>query len=286
MDHAAVDFDAKMVERACDAIRQRVERVPLIGLVLGTGLGDLADQLSYHVAVDFDRIPGFPIPTALAHRGRLVFGTFAGHWVVAMQGRCHLYEGRSPSEVTFGVRTLAALGMKYLFLTNAAGGLNPRFSAGDVMVVEDHINLMFQIPPSTGPAPRGEPYSSRPVARRTTNNLYDRHLIAAAERVARNDSVGLQKGVYVGVTGPNYETRAEYRMMRRLGGDAVGMSTVLEALAARQSGVKVAAFSAITNIARPDAPDVVDANEVVDVAENVAPKIRAILEGIIREIAE
>lgn len=267
-----------LVARSRDVIRGRVKTIPTTAIVLGTGLGDLADELEDAASIDYCDLPGFPNCTALAHRGRLVVGKLQGNPLIALQGRCHLYEGRSPFEITFPIRVLATLGLKTLFLTNAAGGLQPRFAAGDVMAIEDHINLMFQTvgdveSRSTGEAP--------PVS---IGRVYDAELLELARRVAFEVNVPLQQGVYVGVTGPNYETRAEYRMMRRLGGDAVGMSTVLEAIFARQLGLRVAAFSAITNIARPDAPDIVDADEVVDIAEMVAPKMAAIFRRMLSRL--
>jgi purine-nucleoside phosphorylase len=269
----------EMAAQSRELIRRSAKIVPTTAIVLGTGLGDLADQLDEAISIDYCDLPGFPQPTALAHRGQLVIGKLQRSPIIALQGRCHLYEGRSPFEITFPIRVLATLGVKTLFLTNAAGGLQSRFTAGDVMAIEDHINLMFQNVLDLEPRPMAEALSV------SIGTIYDPQLLDMARQVALETNVTLQQGVYVGVTGPNYETRAEYRMMRRLGGDAVGMSTVLEALFARQLGLRVAGFSAITNVARPDAPDVVDAEVVVDVAEMVAPKIISLLKGMLSRIS-
>jgi purine-nucleoside phosphorylase len=255
------------IAAAVAAIRRHWSGEPQDAIVLGTGLGDLADEIRAAAVIPYRDIPGFPCSTALAHKGQLVCGELAGRCVVAMQGRCHVYEGHSFEQLGFATRVLATLGAQRLMVSNAAGGLNPQFVSGDVMVVDDHINFMFR-QPSGGNRPRVEHY-------------YCRRLLDQVLKLARRENIPLQRGVYVGVTGPNYETRAEYRLFRRIGGDAVGMSTIPEVLAAASCGMQVLGFSAITNIARPDAPREVTAQEVVDVAACAAPKIRRLLMALL-----
>jgi purine-nucleoside phosphorylase len=260
------------LERALAAIRRRWRCAATTAVVLGSGLGDLADDIDAEAALPYAEIPGFANSTALSHKGRLVCGALAGQPVIVMQGRCHLYEGRTVAEATFPVRVLAALGVKTLILTNAAGGINPRFARGDVMVIDDHINLMFsmgRVFPDGAHYPDGRKDAfptSRPC------RYYDEDLAALAAACARRNGFDLQRGVYVGVTGPCYETRAEYRAFRRIGGDCVGMSTIPEVLAAAAVGLRVAAFSTITNVACPDVPRHVSAGEVIEVAGGRFPR--------------
>lgn len=252
-----------MIAAAVAAIRRHWPGQPQDAIVLGTGLGGLADEIQATAVIPYRDIPGFPCSTALAHKGQLVCGELAARCVVAMQGRCHVYEGHSFEQLGFATRVMAALGARRLIVSNAAGGLNPQFASGDVMVIDDHVNFMFR-------HPTGGDRAKMP-------HYYCRQLIDDVLELARRENIVLQRGVYVGVTGPNYETRAEYRLFRRIGGDAVGMSTIPEVLAAASCGMQVLGFSAITNIARPDAPREVTAQEVVDVAACAAPKIRRLL---------
>jgi purine-nucleoside phosphorylase len=257
------------VELAVAAIRRRWHCEAKTAVILGSGLGDLANEIDAEAVVPYREIPGFPHSTALAHKGRLVCGSLKGQPVAMLQGRCHLYEGRTVEEITFPTRVLSTLGIRTLILTNAAGGINPSYATGDVMLIEDHINLMFGV--------GGTP--AAPPARQA--RFYDRDLADRAAAIARRQGFALQRGVYVAVTGPSYETRAEYRAFRRLGGDCVGMSTVPEVLTATGLGLKVLALSTVTNVARPDAPQVVSAEEVVAVAGTALPKIRALVAGVI-----
>jgi purine-nucleoside phosphorylase len=254
------------VHAAVAAIRSRWKGNAAIGVILGTGLGELADEVAAGAIIPCRDIPAFPQSTALAHKGRLVCGTLAGQSVVMLQGRCHLYEGYPLQAVTFPTRVLHALGIRTLIVTNAAGGINPQYSVGDVMLIDDHINLMWQSVDGS---------SARP------QRLYDRELGDAALRIARAANFPLHRGVYVAVTGPSYETRAEYRAFRRIGGDCVGMSTVPEVLTAATLGMRVLGLSTVTNVARPDAPQTVSAEEVVHVAATALPKVRAIVHGLL-----
>ncbi|MCU0877180.1 MAG: purine-nucleoside phosphorylase [Pirellulaceae bacterium] len=261
------------------AIRDRWNGMARVGVVLGTGLGDLAAEIDAQVSLPYGSIPGFPSCSALAHAGRLVCGTLAGIPLIALQGRCHLYEGYSLAEVAFPTSVLAALGVRTLIVTNAAGGLHPRMAIGDVMLIDDHIHLQ-----GFGGSWRLDPDSLR-LARmpRPHSRLYDAELGERASVIARGADVELRRGVYVGVTGPTYETRAEYRAFRRIGGDAVGMSTIAEVLIARSLGLRVIGLSTITNVARPDAPQVVSAENVAHVAASALPKVRLLVRGLIQE---
>src|SRR5262245_18550031 len=251
LDHVATPVEVVRRHWSCPATT---------AVILGTGLGELADEVSSAAHISYRDLPGFPHSTALAHKGRLVCGELNGVPVVMMQGRCHLYEGYSLDDVMLPVRVLAALGIKTLIVTNAAGGLNPAFSIGDVMLIDDHINLM---------APWGRPLVSQ--------DHYDQLLISAALAFASRHNFHLQRGVYVGVLGPSYETRAEYRAFRRIGGDCVGMSTVPEVPSAAACGLSVLGLSTVTNVACPDAPKKVSAEEVVEVAAIARPRVQQII---------
>ena len=260
---------------AVAAIRSRWAGEAALGVILGTGLGDLADEVTADTIIPYRDIPGFPRSTALAHKGRLVCGTLGGRPIVMLQGRCHLYEGYQAAELCLPVRVLRELGVQTLVATNAAGGLNPRYTVGDVMAIDDHICLMglagLAVPPAGCP--------ERVV--RTATRLYDEGLIRRATDLACTGGFRLQCGVYVGVSGPSYETRAEYRAFRRIGGDCVGMSTVPEVLTAAAFGLRVLGLSTVTNVARPDAPQIVSAEEVVEVAATALPKVRHLVHGLL-----
>ncbi len=265
---------ADSIKDALNAVRSRWSGEATIAVVLGTGLGDLAEEVAADAIIPYRDIPGFPRSTALAHKGRLVCGTLGGRPILVLQGRCHLYEGYPAENLCLSVRVLCELGVKTLILTNAAGGLNPRFSVGDVMAIDDHICLMGLANLLPLPA------NCRDRMPRANTRLYDEGLLQQATSVACASGFHLQCGVYVGVSGPSYETRAEYRAFRRIGGDCVGMSTVPEVLAAAACGMRVLGLSTITNIARPDAPQVVSAEEVVLVSAAALPKVRAIIHAI------
>ena len=267
------------VEDAADAIRQRWNGRPRAGLILGTGLSHLADMVEVQACIDYESIPHFPPATALAHRGRWICGTLAGVPVVVMDGRLHGYEGYSAARIAFPVRVMAALGAKLLIVSNACGGMNPNFRVGDVMVVEDHINLTWDNPlvgPHDVNPGVGYPDMSCP---------YDSGLIVCALSIARREGIVAHRGVYVGVKGPSYETRAEYRFLRRIGGDVVGMSTVPEVIVAAQCGLRVLALSVVTNVCSPDRLLSTDGTRVVAAAESSEPHVRAIVAGVIEREA-
>ncbi len=265
------------VQESLTAIRSRVAVRPEAALILGTGLGGVAERISSPQLIPYEEIPHFPESTVEGHRGRLVFGTLAGKQVVAMQGRLHYYEGYSLRDITLPVRVMRELGATVLIINSAAGGLNPSFRAGDAMVITDHINLMGDGPLRGLLDPRlGErfPDMSKP---------YDAELMDLAGKVAVELKIPLRYGVYVGVAGPNLETRAETKMLRILGADAVGMSTVPEVIVAAQVGFKTLALAAITNVNLPDAMEPISIQRVIASAQVAEPKLAAIVEETLRQ---
>ena len=274
------DVALAQVQAAADALRQRVGDRARVGIILGTGLGALADQIEAREAVPYDEVPGFPLSTVESHHGRLIAGTLRGVEVLAMQGRFHLYEGYSAWEVTFPVRVLAALGVEALLISNAAGGMNPLYRRGDLMLVTDHINIQG-VNPLSGPnvdawGPRF-PDMSEP---------YDRDLRQRAEAAALERGVPLRQGVYVAVVGPNLETRAEYRFLRQIGADVVGMSTVPEVIVARHQGLRVLAMSVVTDECFPDALQPVDIAEILAAAGQAEPALAALMGDVVETLGE
>ncbi|MEN1679223.1 MAG: purine-nucleoside phosphorylase [Planctomycetota bacterium] len=266
------------IQQAADRIRKTYHDVPAWGIVLGSGLGGLADEIEVAAEFAYADLPHFPTSTAAGHAGRLVFGELAGVPVVAMKGRFHLYEGWSAQQAVLPIRVMHALGARRLLLSNAAGGVNPEYRVGDVMAIDDHINFMFRNP-LVGPnddalGPRF-PDMSAP---------YCPELIETAEAAARNAGFKLHRGVYAGMLGPTYETRAEYRMLRRLGADAAGMSTVPEAIAAVHLGMPVAGFSAITNECSPDVLGETTHEEVQAAADSAAGKLLTITRALLASV--
>jgi len=266
------------VQEAASAIQARVPFRPEIGIVLGTGLGALVDQVERTGTVPYAEIPRFPRPTVEGHAGELVLGFLEGKPVAVLRGRTHLYEGYSPQEVAFPVRVLHALGCRLLVVTNAAGGLNREWRAGDLMVISDHINLQ-----ATNPllGPNDERLGPRFP---DMSRAYDPELVALAERCALEERIPLRKGVYVAVLGPSYETPAELRMLRLLGADAVGMSTVPEVIAARHLGMRVLGISAITDMATGEVVQPVTHEEVLRVARDLEPRFVRLVRRIVREM--
>jgi len=268
----------RQVDETTDFLRNAASSVPAIGLILGTGLGGLADHIDVDVTVAYDDLPHFPTTTVQSHEGQLAFGRLDGVPVVAMQGRLHLYEGFSAHEVTFPIRVLGSLGIDTLLISNAAGGMNPHYSRGDLMLTTDHINFQGANP-LVGPnveewGPRF-PDMSEP---------YDVGLREEAARVALDQGIHLHQGVYVSVLGPNLETKAEYRMLRRMGADVVGMSTVPEVIVARHMDLRVMAVSVVTDECLPDALEPISVEEVLAAADEAAPNLQALFEGIIQRI--
>jgi purine-nucleoside phosphorylase len=273
------DYDA-----AIAAIRARTGLQPKVGLVLGSGLGGLADTLENRTVIPYADIPGWPQSTVVGHSGNLVIGYLEGCLVAAQQGRAHFYEGYTPHQITFPIRVMHFLGVNTVILTNAAGGLNPKYRTGDLMLLNDHINFVGMSGNNPLMGPNDDSIGPRFLGMVHT---YDADLRRAARRVAEAEGITLHEGVYVCLSGPTFETPAEVRMLRTLGGDAVGMSTVPEVLVARHAGMRVMAYSGITN----EAIDSVDAQaetnheEVLDAGAVLVPKLTAILRGVLREIA-
>jgi purine-nucleoside phosphorylase len=260
---------------AADVIRQRTSIGPAIGIVLGTGLGRLAEEIEKDAVIDYADIPGFPLSTVESHSGRLVLGTLAGKPIVAMQGRFHYYEGYDMKQITFPVRVMYELGARTLIVSNACGGMNPLYRRGDLMIIEDHINLLGDNP-LVGPnddtlGPRF-PDMSEP---------YSHELIAMAEEIALEEKIRVQKGTYVAVSGPNLETRAEYRFLRTIGADVVGMSTVPEVIVARHMGMRVFGISIVTDECFPDRLEPVSLDEIIAAANRAEPKMTRIINGLI-----
>jgi len=251
---------------------------PAIGIVLGTGLGALADEIKKETVITYDKVPHFPVSTVESHAGRLLFGKLAGKEVVAMQGRFHFYEGYNLAQVTFPVRVMKELGVKTLIVSNAAGGLNPQYSIGELVLITDHINLQCNNPLL---GPNDESLGTRFP---DMYNCYDRDLRLLAEQTAIDEKVPMQKGVYVGVTGPNLETAAEYRFLRVIGGDLVGMSTVPEVIVARHQGTKVLGFSLVTDMGLPDAMEPCSHQKIVAAAGKGEPKLTKLVKSIVEKM--
>ncbi len=265
----------EQVQEAAGAVRGRFPGKPRVGLVLGTGLGALAREIEAEATIPYGEIPGFSTSTVETHKGQFVLGRLAGCEVVAMEGRFHLYEGYSAAQITFPIRVMKELGCELLIVSNAAGGLNPHFSKGDIVVIEDHINLMG-LNPLIGP-------NDERLGPRFPDLIepYDRGFQDLALAVAREANVAAHRGVYVAVTGPNLETRAEYRFLRAIGADVVGMSTVPEVLTAVHAGLKVLGFSIVTDMCLPDALHPVQLEEIIAVANQAEGKLRSIVRGVL-----
>ena len=273
-----MDQRVERIYKAAEYVRNIIDKSglkPRIGIVLGSGLGKLADKISNPVTIPYRDIPGFPVSTAIGHKGNYIIGSLGGKTVIAMQGRIHYYEGYPMEMVTLPIRVMKVIGIEYLFVSNAAGGVNFNFHLGDLMIIKDHIN---QLPnPLIGPnmeefGPRF-PDMTRP---------YDLNLISMAKRIAGEMKIDIQEGVYFGGTGPTYETPHEYKYIRIIGGDAAGMSTIPEVIVARHSGIPVFGMSVITDDYAEDYVN--DGDDVVKAANAAADKMSAIFERIIEEL--
>jgi purine-nucleoside phosphorylase len=267
-----------MIHEASEFLRRKIPFFPRIGLITGTGLGDLTRNLEVHLRIPYQEIPHLPVSTIMGHKGTLAVGRLGEQPVVAMEGRFHLYEGYSPEEVTFPVRVMAKLGAEFLMISSAAGGLNPSFEPADIMVVTDHINLTGRNP-LLGPnldsfGPRFPDMSQ----------VYDPALIGLAAKKAQEMGILLKQGVYVGILGPSLETPAETRFLRMAGADAVGMSTVLEVISAVHCGLRVLAIVAITNVNIPDRMKEISIEEVIATAGKAGAKLAPILEGVMASL--
>jgi len=268
------------IQEAVAAIRAKWDGTPKAGIILGTGLGGLVEEIEEEASLEYGEIPHFPTSTATSHRGRLVCGRLEGLPVMAMEGRFHMYEGYPLKQITLPVRVMRAMGAELLVVSNACGGMNPYFKEGDLMVIEDHINLMGDNPligindDRLGPRfpDMCEPYSQE---------LVDRAL-----EFARRENIVAHKGVFVAVAGPNLETRAEYRFLRTIGADAVGMSTVPEVIVAVHCGMRVVGFSIVTDLCLPDALHPADVSKIIATANAAEPKLRVLVRNVLRSEAE
>jgi purine-nucleoside phosphorylase len=268
------------IQEAVAAIKAKWDGTPKAGIILGTGLGGLVEEIEEEASLEYGEIPNFPTSTATSHRGRLVCGKLEGLPVIAMEGRFHMYEGYPLKQITLPVRVMNAMGADLLVVSNACGGMNPYFKKGDLMVIEDQINLMGDNPligindDRLGPRfpDMCEPY---------TQELVDRAL-----EIARRENIVAHKGVFVAVSGPNLETRAEYRFLRTIGADAVGMSTVPEVIVAVHCGMRVVGFSIVTDLCFPDALEPADVSEIIATANAAEPKLRVLVRNVLRSEAE
>jgi purine-nucleoside phosphorylase len=267
-----------VIKQSTDFLKQKYENTPKIGLILGSGLGVLAEEIENPVKIPYEDIPEFPVSTVEGHAGQLVFGTINGMEVVAMQGRFHFYEGYAFDKVTFPVRVMKELGVEKLIVTNAAGGVNETFAPGDLMLISDHINNM-----GTNPL-IGPNDSNLGVRFPDMSEAYCKNLREKARTVASKIGLKVQEGVYVGNTGPSYETPAEVRMLRVLGGDAVGMSTVPEVIVARHAGLKVLGISCISNMAAGILDQPLNHEEVMETTEKVKVNFLQYVKELIKEI--
>lgn len=265
------------VADAVAAIQAEWPHTPHAGIILGTGLGSLVEEMQVEASLDYEQIPNFPQSTALSHAGRLICGRLADLPVVAMEGRFHMYEGYPLKQVTLPVRVMKGLGANLLVVSNACGGLNPDYQSGDIMVIEDQINLMGDNPligindDRLGPR---FPDMCEP---------YDQTLVTRALEVADHHQITAHKGVYVAVCGPNLETRAEYRFLQRIGADVVGMSTVPEVIVAVHSGMRSVGFSIVTDMCLPDELQPTSAEEIIQVANEAEPRLRTLVKGVLAQ---
>jgi purine-nucleoside phosphorylase len=259
-------------------IKTKYKNQPLIGVVLGSGLGNYIKQMQVECEIDYAEIPQFPVSTVAGHSGKLIFGAINGKNVVVMAGRFHYYEGYTPQQVVYPIRVMKMLGVRTLLISNAAGGVNSNFKVGDMMIINDHISL-FTINPLPG---KNEdelglrfPDMSEP---------YSKEIISKAKAIAKDLGYDVKEGVYCGVTGPTFETRAEYKLIKAVGGDAVGMSTVQEVIAAVHAGMKVFAMSIITDLGIREEDNVITHEEVLAAANEAEPKLTAIFKELVKEL--
>lgn len=271
----------EQIDEAVAYIRKHTKIKPEVGVILGTGLGGLVKEIRKEIVLEYDEIPHFPISTVESHHGKLIFGTLAGKNIVAMQGRFHYYEGYTMQQVTFPVRVMShkvGLGVKTLLISNAAGGMNRKFRRGDLMLITDHINLQGDNPligPNDDELGPRFPDMSEP---------YDRDLISLADKIARELKIKTKHGIFVAVQGPNLETRAEYRFLRNIGADAVGMSTVPENIVANHMGMRVLGISIITDECFPETLKPVSVEEIIKVANKAEPKLTRIMKELVKRL--
>lgn len=268
---------SEKIHQAADFIKGQTSLAPQFGIILGTGLGALVNDMSIDFEIDYEKIAHFPVSTVESHKGKLIFGSLGGRLVVAMQGRFHYYEGYDMKEVTFPVRVLKLLGIEKLFISNAAGGINLSYKMAELMIIEDHIDLTKENP-LTGPN-----MDELGVRFPDMSEPYERKMIDEALAIAKEEGIPCHEGVYAGVSGPNLETRAEYRFLGIIGADAVGMSTVPEVIVARQMDLPVFAISAITDLCDPDNLEKADISKILAAAFKAEKGMTKIIKGLISQ---
>jgi len=251
---------------------------PEIGIVLGSGLGNLSKEIIIEKEISYNTIPNFPVATVQGHDGKLIFGKLSGKSIVAMSGRFHYYEGYTAQQVVFPIRVMKFLGVETLLISNAAGGINPSFKVGDLMIIKDHISLLTVNPLI------GKNYEELGLRFPDMSEPYNKQLIAKVKSIAAKLNIPLKEGVYAGVTGPTFETHAEYKFLHNAGGDVVGMSTVQEVIAAVHAGLKVVAISVITDMGIREEDNIITHQEVLEAAANAEPKLSAIFKQLINEL--
>jgi purine-nucleoside phosphorylase len=266
------------IQQAASAIQAKWGGKPRVGIILGTGLGGLAEEIDAQAKIPYGDIPNFSVSSAPTHAGRLVCGTLSGQTVVAMEGRVHYYEGFSPQQITMPVRVMRALGCDYLVVSNACGGLNPQYCKGDIMLIEDHIGLFMENPL------RGPNDDRLGLRFPDMCHPYDPDLLKKARRIALEEKIACQQGVFVAVPGPNLETRAEYRLLRMMGADVVGMSTVPEVIVATHGGMKTIGLSIVTDMCLPDALEPVNLPDIIATANTAEKKLRVIVKRLLAEM--
>ncbi len=259
-------------------IRQHCNTVPLVGIILGSGLGNFITEMKVEKEIFYSDIPHFPVSTVEGHQGKLIFGEISGKKVVVMAGRFHYYEGYAPQQVIYPVRVMKMLGVETVLISNAAGGVNTSFAVGDLMIINDHISFFVTNPLS------GENENELGTRFPDMSEPYSSSIIAKAKTIAERLQIPVHTGVYTGVTGPTFETRSEYKLIKTLGGDAVGMSTVQEVIAAVHCGLKVFAMSVITDLGIRDEDNIITHEEVLQAAKDAEPKLTAIFTNLIREL--
>lgn len=274
-------FTIKQIDETADAVRAQIAETPRIGIILGSGLGELADSVENGVYIPYDQVPHWPVSTVEGHQGRLVLGRLEGQAVMVMQGRAHYYEGYSMTQIGLPVRAMQRLGVGILVITNAAGAVNPEFEPGELMLITDHLNLIGMAGLSTLRGPNLDELGPRFP---DMGRVYDRALCELARQVSRENNLLLREGVYVSLAGPSFETPAELRFLRTIGVDAVGMSTVPEAIAARHGGTRVMGISGISNKANLDGDTLTTHEEVLEAGKKIAPQLLTLIRGVLRRL--
>jgi len=272
----------QQIDQAANYIRDHTLHQPKIGLILGTGLGDLAEAFEKADIIPYDDIPSWPKSTVVGHKGRLVIGDLAGQPVMALQGRVHYYEGYSMSQVTLPVRVMQRLGVEMLFVTNASGAIDPSYNPGDLMLILDHISLLGMAGPNPLRGPNLDEFGTRFP---DMSQAYDRELMDLARRAATEGNIELREGIYVALSGPSFETSADLRFLRLIGASAVGMSTVPEVIVARHGGMRVLGISGVSNRANLDGSTVTTHEEVLQAGLVLVPKLKAVLLGVLKHLS-